>query len=83
MVAKVRENAEGVATASAEIAAGNLNLSSRTEEQAVSLEETAASMEELTGMVPQNAENARQASTPADAASHTASRGGVMMGSGR
>jgi methyl-accepting chemotaxis protein len=80
VVAKVRENAEGVATASAEIAAGNLSLSSRTEEQAASLEETAASMEELTGTVRQNAENARQASTLADAASHTASRGGVMMG---
>jgi methyl-accepting chemotaxis protein len=80
VVAKVRENAEGVATASAEIASGNLNLSSRTEEQAASLEETAASMEELTGTVRQNAENARQASTLADAASHTASRGGVMMG---
>ncbi|CAN7470754.1 methyl-accepting chemotaxis protein [Caballeronia sp. LjRoot29] len=79
VVAKVRENAEGVATASAEIASGNLNLSSRTEEQAASLEETAASMEELTGTVRQNAENARQASTLADAASHTASRGGVMM----
>jgi methyl-accepting chemotaxis protein len=37
-------------------------------------------MEELTGTVRQNAENARQASTLADAASHTASRGGMMMG---
>jgi methyl-accepting chemotaxis protein len=69
VVAKVRQNAEGVATASAEIASGNLNLSSRTEEQTASLEETAASMEELTTTVRQNAENARQASTLADAAS--------------
>jgi methyl-accepting chemotaxis protein len=80
VVAKVRQNAQGVAAASAEIASGNLNLSSRTEEQAASLEETAASMEELTATVRQNAENARQASTLADAASHTASRGGDMMG---
>ena len=58
VVAKVRQNAQGVATASAEIASGNLNLSSRTEEQAASLEETAASMEELTTTVRQNAENA-------------------------
>jgi HAMP domain-containing protein len=79
VVAKVRQNAEGVATASAEIASGNLNLSSRTEEQTASLEETAASMEELTTTVRQNAENARQASTLADAASHTASRGGDVM----
>ena len=80
VVAKVRQNAEGVATASAEIASGNLNLSSRTEEQAASLEETAASMEELTTTVRRNAENARQASTLADDASHTASRGGDVMG---
>ena len=48
VVAEVRENAEGVATASAQIAQGNLDLSSRTEEQAASLEETASSIEELT-----------------------------------
>ncbi|MGQ7790400.1 hypothetical protein ACULNC_21715 [Shigella flexneri] len=37
-------------------------ISSRTEQQAASLEETAASMEQLTATVKQNAENARQAS---------------------
>ncbi|SDR41298.1 methyl-accepting chemotaxis protein-1, serine sensor receptor [Paraburkholderia fungorum] len=80
VVARVRLNAEGVATASAEIAAGNLNLSTRTEEQAASLEETAASMEELTSTVRQNAGNAQQASALAGTASQTASRGGAMMG---
>jgi methyl-accepting chemotaxis protein len=79
VVAKVRLNAEGVATASAEIAAGNLNLSSRTEEQAASLEETAASMEELTTTVRHNADNARQAATLAGAAAQTAAQGGAMM----
>ncbi len=79
VVAKVRRNAEGVATASAQIASGNLDLSSRTEEQAASLEETAASMEQLTTTVRQNADNARQASSLADAASTTASRGGDVM----
>ncbi|SAL41025.1 methyl-accepting chemotaxis protein I [Caballeronia sordidicola] len=80
VVAKVRKNAEGVAAASAEIAAGNLSLSSRTEEQAAALEETAASMEELTGTVRQNADNARHASALADEASSTAARGGNVMG---
>jgi methyl-accepting chemotaxis protein len=47
--------------ANGEIAAGNLDLSSRTEQQAGSLEETASSMEELTSTVKQNADNARQA----------------------
>ncbi|WP_163907615.1 HAMP domain-containing protein, partial [Proteus mirabilis] len=47
IVSGVRGNADGVATASAQIAQGNNDLSSRTEEQASALEETAASMEEL------------------------------------
>ncbi|MDR5770909.1 MULTISPECIES: methyl-accepting chemotaxis protein [unclassified Caballeronia] len=79
VVSKVRQNAEGVATASAEIASGNLNLSSRTEEQAASLEETAASMEEITATVRQNADNAVAASSLAENASQTATRGGQMM----
>ncbi len=79
VVSSVRYNAEGVALASAEIAAGNLNLASRTEEQAASLGETASSMEELTATVRQNADNATQAATLADTASKTASRGGEVM----
>jgi methyl-accepting chemotaxis protein-1 (serine sensor receptor) len=47
VVASVRQGSEGVATASAEIAQGNNDLSARTEQQASALEETAASMEEL------------------------------------
>ena len=42
MVASVRSNAEGVATASAEIAQGNADLSQRTEQQASALQQTAA-----------------------------------------
>jgi len=79
VVSNVRRNAEGVATASSEIAAGNLSLSARTEEQAASLEETASSMEELTSTVRQNAGNARHASTLAGTASETAARGGDVM----
>ncbi|MBN3725522.1 methyl-accepting chemotaxis protein [Burkholderia sp. Ac-20379] len=79
VVSQVRSNAEGVATASAQIAAGNLNLSQRTEEQAASLEETAASMEELTATVRTSAENARQASGLAGAAADTATQGGTVM----
>jgi len=62
-----------------EIALGNADLSSRTEQQAASLEETASSMEELTSTVRQNADNARQASTLSSDASATASRGGDVM----
>jgi methyl-accepting chemotaxis protein len=80
VVSEVRENAEGVATASAQIAQGNLDLSSRTEEQAASLEETAASMEELTVTVRHNTDNARQAATLASTASVVAQRGGEVVG---
>lgn len=46
-VATVRNNAESVASASAQIASGNSDLSARTEQQASALQETAASMEQL------------------------------------
>jgi methyl-accepting chemotaxis protein len=48
IVTEVRNGTEGISSASSQIAAGNLDLSGRTEEQASSLEETASSMEELT-----------------------------------
>ncbi|HEX7913206.1 MAG TPA: methyl-accepting chemotaxis protein [Paraburkholderia sp.] len=80
VVAEVRENAEGVATASAQIAQGNLDLSSRTEEQAASLEETASSIEQLTAAVRHNTDNARQAATLAGTASGVAQKGGEVVG---
>jgi len=60
-VQQVRIGTDTMATASAQIAAGNLDLYSRTEQQASSLEETASTMEELTSTVKQNADNAWQA----------------------
>jgi methyl-accepting chemotaxis protein len=80
VVAEVRENAEGVATASAQIAQGNLDLSGRTEEQAASLEETASSIEELTAAVRHNTDNAKQAATLAGTASGVAQQGGEVVG---
>ncbi|MDB5820074.1 MAG: chemotaxis protein, partial [Rhizobacter sp.] len=79
IVGEVRENAEGVATASAQIAQGNNDLSGRTEEQASALEETAASMEQLSSTVRQNADNAREANGLAQGASTVAVRGGDMV----
>ncbi len=79
IVSSVRQNAEGVATASAQIAEGNTDLSSRTEEQASALEETAASMEELSSTVKQNAENARQGNQLAMSASTVAIKGGEVV----
>ncbi|GGC65518.1 methyl-accepting chemotaxis protein [Undibacterium terreum] len=79
IVAQVRMGTDEMATASGQIAAGNLDLSSRTEEQASSLEETASSMEELTSTVKHNADNASQASQLASNASETAVRGGAVV----
>ncbi len=79
LVKQVRESTDSINTASAEIAAGNSDLSSRTESQASALEETAASMEELTSTVQQNAANARQADELARTASEMAVRGGDVV----
>ncbi|MCZ2498240.1 HAMP domain-containing protein [Xylophilus sp. Kf1] len=78
-VGKVRQNAEAVATASAEISQGNMDLSGRTENQASALEQTAASMEQLGSTVRQNADNARQANQLALNASSVAMQGGSVV----
>ncbi|MEC5161231.1 MULTISPECIES: methyl-accepting chemotaxis protein [unclassified Janthinobacterium] len=79
IVGEVRGGTETIAMASREIAAGNLDLSSRTEAQASSLEETAASMEQLTGTVKQNADHARQANQLALSAAEVAGKGGAVV----
>ncbi len=66
-------------TASQEIASGNLDLSTRTEMQAGSLEETASAMEALTVAVRENAENARRANELAGSAAMLASKGGQAV----
>jgi methyl-accepting chemotaxis protein-1 (serine sensor receptor) len=78
-VFNVRQGSTAIGVATQQIAAGNLDLSSRTEEQASSLEETASSMEELTSTVKQNADNARQANQLAASASTVAEKGGVVV----
>ncbi|MBA3588447.1 methyl-accepting chemotaxis protein [Methylibium sp.] len=80
VVSDVRTNAEGVATASMQIAQDNQDLSQRTEEQASAIEETAASMEQLGSTVRQNADNARQANQLASKASSVAVKGGEVVG---
>ncbi len=79
LVSSVRQGAEGVSTASAEIAQGNMDLSARTESQASALEQTASSMEELGTTVRQNADNASQANQLAQSASGVAQQGGQVV----
>jgi methyl-accepting chemotaxis protein len=79
IVSQVRAGTETIASASNQIAAGNMDLSARTEAEASALEETAASMEELNATVRQNADNARQANQFAASASEVAAKGGAVV----
>jgi methyl-accepting chemotaxis protein len=79
-VRSVRDGTAAMATATNEIATGNLDLSRRTEQQAASLEETASSLEQLTATVRQNADNAQQSNQLAKAASSVAVKGGGLVG---
>ena len=79
VIREVRQGADSIATASQQIAAGNIDLSSRTEQQASSLAQTAATMEELTTTVKQNADNARQANGLAESAAAVATRSGEVV----
>jgi methyl-accepting chemotaxis protein len=78
-VQEIRSGTSAMTVASGEIAAGNLDLSTRTEQQASSLEETASAMEQLTSAVRNNTDNARQADHLAVSASAVASKGGVAV----
>ncbi|MEG1328227.1 MAG: methyl-accepting chemotaxis protein, partial [Janthinobacterium sp.] len=79
IVGEVRGGTHDIAGASGDIAAGNLDLSQRTQAQASSLERTAASMDELTGTVKQNADNATQANQLAQSAAAVAGKGGTVV----
>ncbi len=80
LVGEVARSARSVAETSAQIAAANADLSERTERQASTLGETAASMEQLTATVAHNADTARQAARLAAGASAVAGKGGAVVG---
>jgi len=80
VVTSVRRSAEALENASAEIAAGNNDLSNRTQTQASSLEKSASSMAVLAAAVQINADNANQANHLASEASQVAVRGGQVVG---
>ncbi|WP_256744503.1 methyl-accepting chemotaxis protein, partial [Cronobacter sakazakii] len=61
IVAEIKTGAVVLRHASAGIAAGNQDLAQRTDEQAASLVETAASMEQITTVITQTADNAHEA----------------------
>ncbi|MDY4379382.1 methyl-accepting chemotaxis protein [Pectobacterium brasiliense] len=79
MIDDIRVGVSQISNASSEIVAGNIDLSSRTEQQAAAVEQTAASMEQLTATVKQNADNAHHANKLAISASQTAKQGGEQV----
>ena len=78
-VRQVRVGTHAIASASNQVAAGNIDLSERTDMQARSLEQTATTMEQLTSTVTQNADSARQANQLAVSASEVAQKGGQVV----
>lgn len=79
VIGQIKHAADNVASGANEIANGNADLSSRTESQAASLQETASSMEQMTAMVRQTADHARTASELVVGAADVANRGGEMI----
>jgi methyl-accepting chemotaxis protein-2 (aspartate sensor receptor) len=79
LIGNVRRSTDSLTTAAREIAAGNADLSARTEAQAGSLEQTAAAMEQLTATVRNNAGNAHQAHDSAGSTSTLANTGARLM----
>ncbi|MBY0454006.1 MAG: MCP four helix bundle domain-containing protein [Burkholderiaceae bacterium] len=79
IVSHVRGGTNAIASATSQIAAGNIDLSSRTEEQASALEQTVASMGELAGTVKQNYEYGKNANQIAETAAEVAVKGGAMV----
>jgi len=79
LIGQIQESSDVVSRGAIEMADGNNDLSARTEAQASSLEQTAASMEELTQAVRDNAEHANKANALVDSAALIAAKGGEVV----
>lgn len=78
-VKTVRQGTEAINVAATQISSGNQDLSFRTSTQASALEETSATMRELTVTVKKNSENAAEANKLAEVASNVAAKGGEVV----
>ena len=80
LVSEIRDAAVSIEMASSEVAAGNLDLSQRTELAAARLQETASSLDQLAGNLRHSAQAAEQANGLAASAAVVAQRGGTAVG---
>jgi methyl-accepting chemotaxis protein len=79
IVGQIKDASDSVRQGAGEIVSGNINLSSRTEQQAAALEQTAASMEQFSATVKHNASNAHHATELTANATQIASRGEALV----
>lgn len=79
VIAMVQDVSSQVRHDAAEILEANMSLNKRAEEQATNLERTAASMEQMTATVKQNANNARKADDLVKGARVEAEQGGLVV----
>lgn len=79
LVEEIRQCADSIQTASTEVAAGNQDLSARTESAAGSLQVTTSSLSEITGEISHSADYARTASLMASSAAKMAEEGGQLV----
>ncbi|MBX6964595.1 methyl-accepting chemotaxis protein [Alcaligenes faecalis] len=79
-VMRTLQHSSGViADDTSQLSVGNLELSSRTTQQAAALQETASAMEEMTGTVRMSEENAMRAEEVSSQVQKTAQHGGQMV----
>ena len=79
-IGQVKQSSAVLEHSAGEIAKSNDKLSHRTEDQAASLEKTVSSMEKMTSIVKQNADNARQVNQLATSTRDQAENSGVVVG---
>src|SRR5690606_16447664 len=79
LVTAVRAGTTTVASTSSQISRDNTALAERTTNQSASLQTTAASVEQLTSTVKQNADNALQANQLVVSAADEARKGGAVV----
>ena len=76
IVEDVRAEVAGMTEAATEIAAGSLDLATRTEQQSANVERTASAMQQIASVVQQTAQTARRAEQTSSSARDRASHGG-------
>jgi aerotaxis receptor len=79
IVGDIRNSFNDILRTTSQLASGNVDLSARTDSQAAALEQTAASMEELTSAVKQNADHSKAGDGVASTALSTAEKGGAIV----